>query len=91
MDQWISIWSGVFVTGRITKDAKGGLPKNQQKSTLELWIGIGVALQPRVSSFMVNPELHLELQPPYACTLAVPEYYHAAGPKTHEGSNCPPM
>jgi len=60
VDQRPSVWQGVFVTGSITKDVRG----------------IAVALQSRVASFMVNPELQSELQPRYARILSVPEYYH---------------
>ncbi|KAF8075069.1 actin-related protein [Lyophyllum atratum] len=59
IDQRQSLWSGLFVTGDLTRYVRG----------------IGVALQSRVAPFIVNPDLQSEVQPRYARTLAVPEYY----------------
>ncbi|KJA15257.1 hypothetical protein HYPSUDRAFT_172830 [Hypholoma sublateritium FD-334 SS-4] len=59
VDQRQYIWQGLLVTGDITRHVKG----------------IGVALQSRLASFIVNPDLVTELQPRSIRVLSVPEYY----------------
>ncbi|KAF5373256.1 hypothetical protein D9615_007454 [Tricholomella constricta] len=59
VDQRPSLWSGLFITGDLTRHVRG----------------IGIALQSRVAPFIVNPDLQSEVQPRYARVLAVPEYY----------------
>ncbi|GLB41716.1 putative actin family protein [Lyophyllum shimeji] len=59
VDQRQSLWSGLLVTGDLTRYVKG----------------IGTALQSRVAPYIVNPDLQSEVQPRYARTLTVPEYY----------------
>jgi len=54
-----SIWTGLFVTGDMTRHVRG----------------IGVALQSRVAPWVVNSDVQSDVQPRYVRNLNVPEYY----------------
>nr|GAT42920.1 predicted protein [Mycena chlorophos] len=59
VDQRQYIWGGLFVTGECTQQVKG----------------IGIALQSRVASFLVNPDLQTDVQTRASRVLNVPDYF----------------
>lgn len=60
VDQRQYVWSGLFVTGDLTRHVKG----------------ISVALQSRLAPFIGNPDLQTDVQARGIRVLSVPEYYH---------------